>query len=265
MMKKPKLSVVIITLNEEKNLRRCLDSVKFADEIILVDSGSNDNTCAIAETYTDNIFHRKMDGFGAQKQYALDKASGEWILSIDADEWVSDELYQSLESFLKISKDKINLNGYMIYRRNFFLGRPMTYCGWYRPILRLIRNGYGKFDDKLVHEDIHVEGETGLLKGELLHTPYKDLFHYLEKMQRYAKLDAIELIKKRRHISGFQIPVHLILRPLYKFIEKYILQQGFREGRHGLILSGMSAFGVFLMHAQCWYLTKVKKIQADKI
>ena len=181
-MKGVKLSVVVITLNEEKNITRCLDSARFADEIILVDSGSNDNTCSIAKEYTDKVIFHKMRGFGEQKQFAVEQATGDWILSLDADEWVSMELQDSLSSLLTGSDTPYD--GYMIYRRNIYLGRPIRYCGWYRPILRLFRRGRGCFNNKLVHEEINVIGKTGLLKGDLMHEPYKDIFHHLEKMKQ---------------------------------------------------------------------------------
>ncbi|MBW1997080.1 MAG: glycosyltransferase family 2 protein [Deltaproteobacteria bacterium] len=251
-MERSRLSAVIITLNEEENIRRCLDSIGFTDEIILVDSGSEDNTLAIAREYPARIIFREMQGFGEQKQFAVEQATGDWILSIDADEWVSEELRNSLESLL--SSPETTYDGYMVYRRNIFLGRPMRHCGWYRPILRLFKRGRGRFNDKLVHEEVHLDGKAGVLKGDLMHEPYKDIFHHLEKMERYARLDAMELIKRERQVYGWQAPVHLVLRPLWKFMEKYLMQQGFRDGIHGLILSMMAAFNVFLIHANCWQL-----------
>ena len=253
-MERPKLSVVIITLNEEMNIRRCLDSVRFSDEIILVDSGSSDNTCLIAKEYTDKVIFHEMRGFGEQKQFAVEQSSGEWILSLDADEWISKELQHSLKSLMR-SRD-IFYDGYLIYRRNIYLGKPMHYCGWYRPILRLFRREQGSFNNKLVHEEIHVTGRKGLLRGDLMHEPYRDIFHQLEKMKHYAPLDAQELIRRGRTVYGWESPVHLLLRPIWKLIEKFILQQGFREGIHGLVLSCMAAIGVFLIHVTCWQLQK---------
>jgi glycosyltransferase involved in cell wall biosynthesis len=254
LMKRRKLSVVVITLNEEENIRRCLDSARFSDEIIVVDSGSNDSTCSIARDYTDKVIFHEMDGFGEQRQFALKQATGDWILILDADEWLSQDLQDSLISLL--SSGDIPCEGYTMYRRNIYLGRPMNYCGWYRPVLRLFRRGCGSFDGKLVHEEPIVSGRTGLLRGDLMHEPYRDIFHHLEKMKHYAHLDARELVRKGRQVYGLQSPIHLVLRPIWKFAEKYVVQQGFREGIHGLILSCMAAIGVFLVHACCWQLQK---------
>lgn len=255
-MKGNRLSVAVITQNEETNLGDCLDSVSFADEIIVVDSGSRDRTCEIARQYTDKVFFKPMKGFGAQKQYAVDRTTGDWILSLDADERVSQELQDSLLSLLKADADKTVFHGYNIYRRNLYLGRPIRYCGWYAPILRLFRKGSGHFNKKLVHEEIIVSGPVGHLEGDILHVPYTDIFHHLEKMRVYASLDALEVLAKRRKVYGWRAPVHLLGRPSWKFIEKYLIQQGFREGIHGLVLSIMAALGVFLIYAQCWHLQK---------
>ncbi len=251
------LSVTVITLNEEENIRRCLDSVRFADEIVIVDSGSKDTTCQVAREYTSKVFFHSLQGFGLQKQFAVAKASGDWILSLDADEWLSDEAQQSLKTLLRGSSREVQFNGYSIYRRNLFLGRPMRYCGWYVPILRLFRRGYGRFNEKLVHEELVVNGPVGLLKGDIIHAPYKDLLHHLDKMKQYALLDARELINRKRKVHGWHGPMNLVLRPFLKFIEKYVIQQGYREGLHGLVLSSMAAIGVFLIHAQCWDLQRM--------
>jgi len=255
-MRERRLSVVMITQNEETNLRTCLDSVSFADEIVIVDSGSQDQTCNIAKQYTDKVSFRPMNGFGAQKQCAVDQATGDWILSLDADESVSPELRQSLIFLLEAGKNQPPYTGYTIFRRNIYLGRPMRYCGWYVPILRLFRKGCGRFNKRLVHEEILVQGPVGHLEGDIVHVPYQNIFHHLEKMRFYASLDAMEVLGKGRKVYGWRAPVHLLGRPGWKFFEKYVVQQGFREGIHGLILSAMASFGVFLIYVQCWHLQR---------
>jgi glycosyltransferase involved in cell wall biosynthesis len=255
-MEHPKLSVVIITLNEEKNIRRCLHSITFADEIIVVDSGSTDNTCSFAREYTDHVIFHEMHGFGEQKQFAVEQATGDWILSLDADEWASSELRESILLVLEKHPSDLPYAGYKIFRRNIYLGRAMKHCGWYVPILRLFRRDHGQFNNKLVHEEIIVNGSVGMINGVIMHQPYRSLIHHIEKMQHYANLDAHELIKRGRNVRGWQATIHLALRPLWKFTEKFFLQQGFREGIHGFILAVMAAYGVFLIHARCWELQK---------
>ena len=246
-----RLSVVVISFNEAANIARCLDSVAFADEIVVVDSDSTDGTREIALRYTDKVITRRFAGFGEQKQFAVEQASGDWILSLDADEWLSEALQSSLKQLMQAPSDTL-ADGYTIYRLNDYLGRPMRYCGWYVPILRLFRRGRGRFNAKLVHEEILLEGRADLLAGDILHVPYRDIFHHLEKMQRYARLDAEEIRRRGRCFDGIRAWIHIVARPAWKFVEKYIVQQGFREGMHGLVLSLMAAFGVFLIHVHAW-------------
>jgi glycosyltransferase involved in cell wall biosynthesis len=245
------LSVVIITLNEADNLERCLNSVGFADEIIVVDSGSDDATCEVAKRYTDKVVYRKFDGFGKQKQFALDMATSDWVLSLDADEWCAEDLQLSIQRVLEQAEHTVD--GYHIFRLNYYLGRAMYQCGWYTPILRLFKRKYAKFNDKLVHEEVILDGVAGSLDGDILHVPYRDVLHHIEKMQRYVRLDAQEVLQKGRRFDGLHAPVHILLRPGWKFIEKYIVQRGFLEGLHGLILSILAAFGVFLIHVHAWH------------
>jgi glycosyltransferase involved in cell wall biosynthesis len=253
-----RLSVTVITLNEEKNIRRCLDSVRFADEIVIVDSGSKDTTCQVAHEYTSKVFFHSMQGFGLQKQYAVDQTTGDWILSLDADERVTPELRESLLALMEKGEDQSPYTAYTIYRRNVYLGRAMRYCGWYIPILRLFRKGCGHFNRKLVHEEILVDGPVGHLEGDIIHVPYRDIFHHLEKMCSYASLDAKQVLEKGRKVYGWRAPVHILGRPAWKFVEKYLIQQGFREGIHGLILSAMASLGVFLIYVQCWHLQRLR-------
>lgn len=245
------LSVVVITFNEADNIARCLDSVAFADEVVVVDSNSSDATCEIARRYTDKVIPHPFAGFGAQKQFAVEQATSDWILSLDADEWLSEPLQASLKQLLQAPSDTL-ADGYSIYRLSDYLGRPMRHCGWYVPILRLFKRGHGRFDAKLVHEEILLDGRADVLAGDIRHVPYRHVFHHLEKMQRYAGLDAEEVLRRGRRFDGIYAPIHMLLRPIWKFIEKYIVQQGFREGMHGLILSLMAAFGVFLIHVHAW-------------
>ncbi len=253
-----RLSVVVITFNEAENLVRCLESVAFADEIVVVDSDSQDDTRAIARRYTDKVFVRPFKGFGEQKQFAVDQSTGDWILSLDADEWLSEALQKSLRELLAKPVETA-ADGYSLYRLNYYLGKPMRHCGWYIPIIRLFKRGKARFNDKLVHEELLLDGPAEVMHGDLLHVPYRDLFHHLEKIQRYAHLDAEEVLLRGRRFDALHAPVHIMLRPVWKFFEKYFFQQGFREGLHGLILSALAAFGVFLIHVQAWDLQRKPK------
>ncbi len=173
------LSVVIIALNEERNLPRCLASVKWANEIIVVDSGSTDRTRQISKESGAKVFDIKWQGFGQAKGYGLSQATSEWILSIDADEEVSPELSREIQDIMKSNPSS---DGYYMPRKTMFLGRWIYHCGWYPDgVLRLFRRSKGKFDTSVVHEKVILDGRTGDLKGELLHYSYPDLDHYFRK------------------------------------------------------------------------------------
>ncbi|MBU1726281.1 MAG: glycosyltransferase family 2 protein, partial [Candidatus Omnitrophica bacterium] len=161
-----KLSVVVITKNEEENIRECLESVKFADEIVIVDDFSIDNTVSICREYTDKIYTRELDGFAKQKQFGVDRAKGEWILVLDADERLTPELQKEILATLSRDSDYA---GFKILRKSFYLGSWIRHCDWYVAILRLFRKDKGWFDSRLVHENIHVSATIGTLRHPMLH------------------------------------------------------------------------------------------------
>src|SRR5271165_2585726 len=182
------LSIVIITLNEEANLARTLASVAWADEIVVVDSGSTDRTREVAESYSAKFYVEPWKGFAAQKNSALAKATGDWILSLDADEEVEPALAEEIRAILAANP---SVAGFWIPRKNFFLGRWIKHGGFYPdPKLRLFRRGTGQFEDRLVHEDVRLNGPTAKLKGHLLHHAYPTLDSYLDHMNRYSSLGA---------------------------------------------------------------------------
>ena len=190
------LSVVIITLNEEANLARTLTSVGWADEVVVLDSGSTDRTREIAESFGAKFFVEPWKGFAAQKNSAIQKATGDWILSLDADEAVEPGLAEEIRETIAVGS---NVAGFWIPRKNFFLGRWIRHGGFYPdPKLRLFRSGAGWFEDRLVHEDIRVNGATAKLNGHLLHHAYPTLASYLEHMNRYSSLGAEMATSKRR-------------------------------------------------------------------
>lgn len=248
-----KISAVIITKDEEKNIRRTLDSIGWVDEIVIVDQFSRDKTPEICRAGGCRVFQQEMKGFGAQKQFGVDQACHDWILSIDADEVVTEELKKSIQSVLSTNPDE---SGFYIYRRNNYLGKWIRHCGWYVPILRLFRKSRGGFDNRRVHESVRVPGKTGVLKGDLLHYTYKDIFNQLEKMNLYSGIDRGEIEKREIRINRINAFWYLFLKPIAVFIRKYFLLSGFREGTHGLVLSCFAAFGVFLNYAKLWELQK---------
>jgi glycosyltransferase involved in cell wall biosynthesis len=284
------LSVVIIAHNEEANIGRTLQSVQplIADgkgEIIIVDSGSTDRTVEIAESYGAKVFVEEWKGYAAQKNSAIDKASGDWILSLDADEEVGPDLASELANHEAISAanpadrsnnwcltmeqtsagrhvDKIKgiPTGYWISRKNHFLGRWIEHGGfWPDPKLRLFRRGAGTFEDRPVHEDVRLDGPTSKLHAALLHHSYPSLADYIDHMNRYSSLGAEMVAAKGRvDFSAFNI----VLRPAATFLYNYIFRLGFLDGREGLLLHLYHAVYVSWKYAKAWELARQKKENA---
>lgn len=244
-----RISVVIITNNEENNLRRCLESVKFADEIILNDSGSTDKTLDIAREFSCKVITTEFAGFGPAKQKALDLATGEWVLSIDADEEIDEELKSQIKSAIASG----DCDGYLLNRKSQFLGRWITHSGWYPDrILRLFRRNAARFTDSRVHEKVEVAGRTGNLSGHILHYTDPNISHYLLKLDRYTTLSAQMLHRDGKPFHCW----YLLLKPVAIWVKMYILKRGFLDGLQGFMLAGLSAFHVYCKYAKLWELRK---------
>jgi len=232
------LSVIIITKNEASHIGRCLESVLWADEIIVLDSGSQDDTVSICRQYTDKVYETDWPGFGVQKQRALDKATGDWVLSIDADEIVTAELRAEIEQALQQNK----IHGYEIPRLSSYCGRQMRHGGWWPDyVLRLFRRNAGHFSDAVVHEKIIVEGKVGRLVSPFLHDTAVNLEEILRKMNSYSSLGAQMLYEKgvRASISK------AFFKGLWTFIRTYWIKAAFLDGHQGLMLSISNAEGTY--------------------
>jgi glycosyltransferase involved in cell wall biosynthesis len=246
------LSVVIITFNEEANLARTLASVVWADEIIVVDSGSTDRTHEIAESRHAKVFVEPWKGFAAQKNFALSKAAGDWILSLDADEEVEPGLADEIRSVLS---DNLTVSGFWIPRKNFFLGRWIKHGGFYPDRkLRLFRRGRGQFENRLVHEDIRLDGSSARLHHHLLHHAYRTLENYIDHMNRYSSLGA-EMANQQRP-RGFSF-LDIVVRPKLTFFYNYVLRGGFLDGREGLLLHLYHAGYVSWKYAKAWEMGRI--------
>jgi len=251
------LSVAIITFNEKQNIRRTLESVKWANEIIVVDSGSTDGTTAICREYTDKVFHQDWLGFARQKNLAIDKTSGDWILSIDADEPVEPGLAGEI---IAIMQSPDALDGYYIPRKTFFLGKQIRYGGWYPDYnLRLFRKGKGRFEERAVHEAIRLQGPAGRMRHAVLHYAYPDLASYMSSINRYSSLAVT--VMHEQGINDFQTGIiNILLRPFFTFMLKYFIRLGFLDGKHGLVLNLFHSYYVFAKYAKAWELKKGKTL-----
>lgn len=240
------VSVVVITKNEEKNIKDALESVKDFEEIIIVDSFSEDKTLEICREYTDKIFQHEWQGFAKQKQLAIDKTTLPWVLVLDADERVTEGLKN--EILEKIKDDK---NGYFIPRKNFFLNRWIKHSGWWPDYtLRLFKKDRGKMQQREVHEKIIVDGKIGYLREPLIHYTYYSLDDFIKKMQIYASLSAEENFKFT--LSKKKIILKMTFSPFFTFFKMFILRLGFLDGLRGFILAVLYSFYSFLKYAKVW-------------
>jgi glycosyltransferase involved in cell wall biosynthesis len=242
------LTVITLTLNEERNIADCLAGVRWADELIVVDSGSTDRTVEIARQHTDHIYTIAWTGYGAARNFALDRAHGDWVLWLDADERMTEELAAEIRSVLA---SPTGAAGYQVARRAYFLGRWIKHCGWYPSrVTRLFRRGQGRFSETRVHEQLLTEGNIGMLHSDLLHYTDPDLRHYLAKFNMYTTLAAADMRAAGRRCTVFD----LLVRPPFLFMKMYLIRLGFLDGLHGLILSVLSAAYVFTKYAKLWEL-----------
>ncbi|HET8702604.1 glycosyltransferase family 2 protein [Castellaniella sp.] len=243
-----KLSVIIITKNEAAHIGECLDSVAFADEIVVLDSGSTDETCSIARARGARVeVSPDWPGFGRQKNRVLDLATGDWVLSIDADERVTPELARAIRQAV----ESPGADAYRIARLSNFCGRWIRYSGWWPDyVVRLFRRGAGRFTDAAVHERVQVQGRTATLSGHFLHYPYASLEVFVDKINRYSTEAAYGAFERGRRTT--------VLGPFghgaWTFIRHYVLRRGFLDGWQGLVLAGMAATGSFYRYVKLYWL-----------
>jgi glycosyltransferase involved in cell wall biosynthesis len=251
------LSVVIITLNEEASLARTLGSVAGADEIVIVDSGSTGRTRSIAESCHARFYVEPWRGFAAQKNFALSKASCDWILSLDAGEEVEPALADEIRATVAANPP---VTGFLIPRKTFFLGRWIRHGGFYPdPKLRLFRRGAGKFEERPMHEQVGLEGTTATLQHNLLHHSYPTLDTYIEHMNRYSSLEAQKAVVEPHSGPSF---VDIVVRPRLTFLYNYILRGGFLDGREGLLLHLYHAEYVSWKYTKAWERSRAKPAEA---
>ena len=238
------LSAVIITLNEADNIRACLESVKFADEIVVVDSGSTDGTIEICREYTDHVYHQPWLGFAGQKNAALDRATGDWILSLDSDERVTPELAESIQQV--ISDSPADVDGFYVYRKVFFGDKWLRHGGFYpEKILRLVRRGKARFGPRSVHEALETGGPNSLIPKDIEHYTYRSVQDYLVRMKRYAALSAEEYYQQGRTTG----PIRMIGRAAFTFFQMYILRAGFLDGYEGFLMAVLYSMYTFSKYA----------------
>ena len=253
MVESTKITAIIPTLNEEFNIEDAIRSVSFADEIIVIDSFSDDNTIDIAKKHNVRIIQRQFDNFSSQKNYAINLAKHNWIYILDADERVNEELKNEI---LDAVQNSTSFVGFYIHRAFYFFDRKIKYGGWQRDkVIRLFRKDKCKYDGKLVHELIEFNGEISFLKNKIAHYSYQNYDYYSIKLDQYTSLQAEELFKKKSKVNAY----HVTIKPLFRFFSHYILRLGFLDGFPGFVLANQQAYGVFTRYIKLWLLYRDAK------
>ncbi|QNJ98357.1 glycosyltransferase family 2 protein [Constantimarinum furrinae] len=241
----PLITVIIPAFNEASYIEDALKSVAFADELIVIDSYSTDDTVAISKQYADKVLQRKFDNFSNQKNYALEHANGDWVLFVDADERVT----HSLESEIIQTLQQPKHHGYKLNFPHFYMNRFLYHHS--DDVLRLVRREGASFSGD-VHEKLECSGSVGTLNNHMLHYTYKGLGNYIRKKEQYAWTQAEQLKKKGKKVNWF----HLFFKPTYRFFSSFILKGGFRDGVPGMTVAAVNAYGVFERYVKLYLLRK---------
>jgi len=242
------ITAIIPTFNEERNLADALQSVQFADEILVVDSYSTDRTVQIAESMGARVIQREYGNSASQKNWAIPQATHEWIVLLDADEVVTDALAQEIQAKLQNTPEE---SAFWIYRSNDFMGRRIRYSGWQGDrVIRLFRKSNCRYEEKHVHAEIITPGKVGILRHKILHNTYKGFDHYIAKLNRYAWWQARDYDAK----TGTLTPYHFVVKPFFRFFKHYVTGLGFLDGWPGFTLSILQAYAVFTRYVKIWLI-----------
>lgn len=253
---KHKVTAIIPAGNEEENIAAAIESVLFADEILVIDSYSTDRTVEIAQQYPVTILQRKFDFPARQKNWAMPQASHDWILLLDADERVTPELQEEIKNVL--NQDKLEAVAYWVYRTNFFMNKEIRYSGWQDDkVIRLCKKDVCTYKDVKVHEEIIADGPTAFLKNKLEHHTYRGLDHFLEKSYKYATWGAYDRLEKTKNVTAF----HFVVKPFFGFIKKYFLKRGVLDGKVGFILALQYSQFLFLRALKLWRLKQGENLK----
>jgi glycosyltransferase involved in cell wall biosynthesis len=253
-----RLSALVIAYNDEANIRACLESVAWADELVVVDSHSTDATEKISREFTERVYQHEFHGFGRLRNEAVAHVTHDWVFSLDTDERATPEIRREIRALLERGPEA---DAYFVPRRNFFLGRWIRHGGWYPDYRQpqLFRKDRLRYRDDLVHEGFDLDGRIGYLKEHVLQYPFRDLDHYLTKMERYADLMARRMVQQDRRFRLHQLVTH----PCFTFFKMYVARAGCLDGMPGLILAGLYAYYAFIKYAMFWELSR-ESVNGDR-
>jgi len=251
-MEKLPISVVVITKNEEANIADCLKSVSWAEEVIVLDDNSSDNTVNLARQFTDKVISRKMDVEGIHRNYAYSLARNAWVLSLDADERTSIELETELR---QLFKDQPHDKAYTIPIKTFIGTRWIRYAGWYpAPKVRLFEKEFFKYEEVEVHPRVFIQGSCGHLKGDIIHYSYRDFHDFFQSLNNQTTLEAKKWLKERRRINF----IKMYRKALSRFLKAYIQKAGFRDGLLGFVVSWAGAAYQFMSYVKYWEMMEAQ-------
>jgi len=251
------ISVYVLTLNNRRTIERCLKSLHWVEELVVVDSGSTDGTFEVCKQYTDKACQVAWKGHRDQYQYAADLTTRQWIMFVDADEEVPPELVEEIGRMLK--DDATGVNGFFVCRRTYYLEKWIRYGGWFPDgEIRLYRRDKGRWEGGL-HAKIVVDGEVSVLKNKYLHYTYRDISDQIQTIDKYSRIAAEDMAQRGEKFSFFKLLFH----PPFRFIKEYLLKSGFRDGLPGLIIIVSTMFYVFIKYAKLWEISISKKEKED--
>jgi glycosyltransferase involved in cell wall biosynthesis len=257
-MGKIPVSVYVLTTNNRRTIRRCLGSLAWAEEVVVVDSMSTDGTFDLSREYTEKVFRRAWTNHRDQYQYAADLATREWILFVDADEEIPPELAEEIREAVK--EDGRGFDGFTIYRRTWYLGRWIRHGGWYPDgEIRLYKRSKGRWEGDL-HAKVAVDGRVGALRHQYLHYTYRDISDQIQTVDRYSRVAAEDLYRNGRRFSLGRLLFH----PLFRLVKEYLLKGGFRDGMPGLVIVVTTMYYVFVKYAKLWEMTHVTSFPWDE-
>ena len=250
-----KLTSIIPTGNEQNNIIEAIQSVRFSDEVMVVDSLSTDDTVKLARPLVDTILEREYVNSASQKNWAIPQAKHEWILLLDADERVTSELQKEV---MRMINSNTEYSGFWIRRENYFMGKKVRFSGWQGDkVIRLFRRDECKYENKHVHAEIISSGKIGFLHHKLLHNTFVSKEAYLNKLDRYAKLQAKDYDKKVKYLT----PFHTVIKPIVRFLKHYFLQLGILDGYVGFVISSYQAKAVAMRYK---YIQEIRKAEKAK-
>ena len=252
-----KVTAIVPSFNEEVNIERALQSVQWADEIIVVDSFSTDKTVEIAEKLAHRVVQHEYKNSAAQKNWIIPQASHPWIFLLDADEWVVPELQKEVQ---KVLKEGTDISAFWIKRQNYFFGKKVNYSGWQDDaVIRLFRKDNCRYQDLHVHAEVETSGKIGWLKNKLHHNTYQSFSSLFTKIEKYTTWGAYDRVDKIKKVTLY----HLMLKPMFRFFRHYILKLGILDGREGFIISALSSYNVFLRAFKTIRLKEGEKLKRD--